>query len=275
MMENQKAGITTEVERDYLWLNLRELPYFRAVLRAVEARSYQQFDLPGPILDLGCGDGQFVTTAFTEPLDVGLDPWTGPVHLAGKAGGHRLVIQGSGDLMPFPSAHFGSAISNSVLEHIPELDSVLAEMARVLKPGAMFVFCVPNHNFLANLSISNFLDRIGLRFLGEAYRRFFNWISRHYHCDSPEVWQERLTKAGFEIERYWHYFSPRALRILELGHYWGVPTVLNHFVFKRWILVPQRWNFVLTNAIVKAAYEEEVEQPQGSYSFYVARRKIR
>ena len=53
MMENQKAGITTEVERDYLWLNLRELPYFRAVLRAVEARSYQQFDLPGPILDLG------------------------------------------------------------------------------------------------------------------------------------------------------------------------------------------------------------------------------
>lgn len=272
-MENQKAGITTEAERDYLWLNLRELPYFRAVLRAVEARSYKQFDLPGPILDLGCGDGQFVTTAFDTALDVGLDPWTGPVRLAGKAGGHRLIIQGSGDQLPFPAAYFGSAISNSVLEHIPELDPVLAEMARVLQPGARFVFCVPNHNFLHNLSISNFLDRIGLRFLGEAYRLFFNAISRHYHCDAPEVWQERLARAGFEIERYWHYFSPKALHILEWGHYWGAPTVFNHFVFRRWILVPQRWNFILTNAIVKAVYEEEIEQPQGSYTFYTVRRR--
>lgn len=259
-------------EQDYLWLNLRELPYFRAILRAVEARAYQQFDLPGPTLDLGCGDGQFVTTAFSRPLDVGIDPWTGPVRLARTAGGHRLVLQGSGDQLPFPDASFGSAISNSVLEHIPELDPVLKEMARVLKPGGRFVFCVPNHQFLGNLSVSNFLDKIRLCFLGDAYRRFFNWISRHYHCDSPAVWEERLTRAGFEVEEYWHYFSPRALHILEWGHYFGLPTVFNHFVFKRWNLVPQRWNLALTRAVVKPAYEEEPEQPQGSYTFYVVRR---
>lgn len=260
-------------ERDYLWLNLRELPYFRAVLRAVEARTYQQFDLQGPILDLGCGDGQFVTTAFDDPLDVGLDPWTGPVQLAGKAGGHRLVIQGNGDQLPFPDASFQSAMSNSVLEHIRELDPVLAEMARVLNPGAIFVFCVPNHQFLENLSISNFFDKIHLRFLGDAYRRFFNLISRHHHCDSPEVWEERLSRAGFEIERYWHYFSPRALHVLEWGHYFGLPTVFNHFLFKRWILVPQRWNFSVINLLMNSVYEEDVEQPQGSYTFYVVRRK--
>ena len=261
-------------KRDYLWNNISELPYFRGVLRAVEARTYEDFDLPRPMFDLGCGDGQFVTTtAFEEPVDVGLDPWTGPVHLAGIAGGHKLVIQGNGDKIPFPDNTFASAMSNSVLEHIPELDPVLVEMARILKPGAPFVFCVPNHNFLKNLSVSNFLDKIGLRFLGNAYRNFFNWISRHYHCDSPEVWVERLEKAGFEIERYWHYFSPRALHVLEWGHYFGLPTVFNHFVFKSWILVPQRWNFSIIYPLLKSVYEEEVEQPKGSYSFYVVRKK--
>lgn len=265
---------TKKTKRDYLWINIRELPYFRGVLRAVEARAYEDFDLPRPLFDLGCGDGQFVTTtALDLPVDVGLDPWTGPVHLAAKAGGHRFVIQGNGDQIPFPDASFGSAMSNSVMEHIPDLDPVLAEMARILKPGAPFVFCVPNHNFLKNLSVSNLLDKIGLRFLGDAYRNFFNKISRHHHCDSPEVWEERLERAGFEIERYWHYFSPRSLHVLEWGHYFGVPAVFNHFVFNRWILVPQRWNFALINPLMKSVYEEEVEQPQGSYSFYVVRRK--
>ena len=45
--------------KDYLWLNLRDLPYFRAMLRAVEAEFYQEFELPSPTLDLGCGDGHF------------------------------------------------------------------------------------------------------------------------------------------------------------------------------------------------------------------------
>jgi len=185
--------------KDYLWLNLSTLPYFRGLLRAVEARHYPEFDLPSPILDLGCGDGNFVTIAFDKKVDVGIDPWTGPVHQAVREGGYHLVVQGAGARMPFPDAHFASGFSNSVLEHIPDLESVLVEMARVLKPDAPFVFCVPNHNFLANLSVSNFFDRIGLRKLGDAYRAFFNRISRHEHCDPPEVWKERLERAGFRI----------------------------------------------------------------------------
>ena len=51
-------------EKDYLWLHLRDLPYFRAMLRAVEAQFYQEFELPAPTLDVGCGDGHFATIAF-------------------------------------------------------------------------------------------------------------------------------------------------------------------------------------------------------------------
>jgi len=258
--------------KDYLWLNLSTLPYFRGLLRAVEARHYPEFDLPSPILDLGCGDGNFVTIAFDQKVDVGIDPWTGPVHQAVREGGYHLVVQGAGARMPFPDGHFASGFSNSVLEHIPDLDSVLVEMARVLKPGAPFVFCVPNHNFLANLSVSNFFDRVGLRKLGDTYRAFFNRISRHEHCDPPEVWQERLERAGFRIERYCHYFSPDALAVLEWGHYFGLPSLVTRKLFGRWILVPKPWNLSLTRRLVQPYYDEPVEQPKGSYSFYIARR---
>ena len=60
------------MSKDYLWLHLKELPYFRSLVRAVEARFYQDFELPAPTLDVGCGDGHFATVAFERPLEVGL-----------------------------------------------------------------------------------------------------------------------------------------------------------------------------------------------------------
>lgn len=259
--------------KDYLWLNLRDLPYFRALLRAVEARVYKEYELPSPTLDLGCGDGHFITTAFDTPLEVGIDPWAGPLKKAVVRGGHSLVVQGSGSAMPFVDGYFSSGISNSVLEHIPDLDAVLREAARVLKPGAPFLFCVPNHQFLSNLSISSWLDRVGLHGLGNLYRRFFNRISRHVNCDPPEVWSKRLACHGFEIDRWWHYFSPKAFHILEWGHYFGLPSWVLHALTRRWVLAPTRWNLTLTRKLIQPYYDEVIEQQMGAYTFYIAHRK--
>jgi len=258
--------------KDYLWPHLRDLPYFRALLRAVEARFYEDIELPSPTLDLGCGDGHFATIAFERQLEVGVDPWWGPLQEAGSRGVYQGLAQSDGAAMPFPDAYFASAVSNSVLEHIPHLDDVLVETARVLKPGAPFIFCVPNHNFLPHLSISRFLDRIRLRRFGDAYRAFFNRISRHHHCNPPEVWEARLERAGFKIERWWHYFSPAALRTLEWGHYFGLPSWITHLLIGRWVLFPTNWNLSLTRRLVQRYYDEVPQCNDGAYSFYISRR---
>ncbi|MBL6966443.1 MAG: class I SAM-dependent methyltransferase, partial [Anaerolineales bacterium] len=196
MKSTQSSTTNLQPPTDYLWEMLSTLPYFRALLRAVEARAYTDIDLPAPTLDLGCGDGHFAPIAFPRPLEVGVDPWWEPLLEAGKRKTYQSLAQADGAAQPFPDEYFASAASNSVLEHIPHLDEVLAETARVLQPGAPFILCVPNHNFLPTLSLGRFLDRIGLRRFGDAYRAFFNRISRHHHCDAPEVWQARLEKAG-------------------------------------------------------------------------------
>ncbi len=260
---------------NYLWPQLVELPYFRALLRAVEARFYEEIELPAPILDLGCGDGHFAQHAFAHPLDVGVDPWWGPLLEAQEREAYHGLTQADGARLPFPDGYFASAVSNSVLEHIPHLDDVLAETARVLRPGAPFVFCVPNHNFLPTLSVGRALDRLGLRPLGDAYRGFFNRISRHHHCDSPEVWRARLERAGFVVDEWWNYFSPAALRALEWGHYFGLPSWVSKLLFGRWILAPTRWNLAPTYWLVEKHYHEPPRREDGAYTFYrTHRRKV-
>ena len=249
--------------KDFLFLHLCDLPYFRALVRGVEAVYYQNFDLPSPTLDVGCGDGHFASLTFDRRIDVGLDPWTDPIHEAGRRNCYRLLVQADGAQAPFPNGYFASAFSNSVLEHIPHIDDVLADTARVLRIGAPFYFCVPNERYLTELSISHLL--------GRSYTEWFRRISRVQHADGPQAWQRRLEKAGFRLENWWHYFSPTAMRMLEWGHYFGLPSLVARKLTGRWIISSTKWNLWLTEKFTRRyASTEPVED--GTFTFYVARK---
>ncbi|HJL70470.1 MAG: class I SAM-dependent methyltransferase [Anaerolineales bacterium] len=254
--------------------NLRELPAFRALLRAVETRFYAGLELPEPTLDLGCGDGHFTSAAFDAPLAVGVDADFDAVRAARtRAGVYRGLMQSGGERLPFGDASFGSAISNSVLEHIPGLASALRETSRVLRPGAPFVFTVPSKYFREFLSVRRALFRLGLRSVARAYERWFDRISRHEHYHSPEEWRVLLEHAGFEVEQRRYYFSERAMRALEWGHYLGLPAVVSRKLTGHWILVPTDANLWLTERLLRRFFEEPLPA-RGAYLFIVARRFV-
>jgi SAM-dependent methyltransferase len=250
---------------------LRELPAFRALLRAVETDFYQDLPLPGRVLDLGCGDGHFAEATFQHPLDVGLDPWWTPLTEAAARASHRGLTFADGATMPFSDASFGAVVSNSVLEHIPQVDPVLAEVARVLVPGGCFHFAAPGPNFRAFLSVARSLERIGLAGWAERYRRLFDRISRHQYYFDPETWAAHLSRVGLVVEQWWPYFSRGALTALEWGHPLGLPCVLAKKLTGRWLLVPQAWNLALTELLLRPFYEEPLANP-GAYLFFSARK---
>jgi SAM-dependent methyltransferase len=173
--------------------------------------------------------------------------------------------------MPFPNGYFSSAISNSVLEHIPQVEAVLNETARVLRSQAVFLFCVPNPRYLSELSIPSVLGKVGLKGVGERYRQWFRKMSRVEHAVPPQTWQTWLEEAGFTLERWWHYFSPASMRALEWGHYLGAPTLLPHALIGRWIIIPRRWNLALTERLVRP-YSQPHPYPDGTFTFFVARK---
>jgi SAM-dependent methyltransferase len=254
-----------------LWRHISTLPYFRGFLRAVEDRFYQEIELTGPVLDLGSGDGHFASAAFDRKLAVGIDPWAEPMKEAKQRDAYRLLIQGEGARIPFPEGSFSTVTSTSVLEHIPDIQPVLNDAARVLRPGGKFVFCVPNHRFPEMLWGRNILKKLGLSKLGEKYSRFFNRLARHAHTDSPETWIERLALAGLEVLDTWDYFPPKALHILEWGHPLGLPALISKKLFGKWVLVPARWNLVVPWKLTRK-FMDNPKSKKGVCSFFIARK---
>ena len=257
---------------EILWRHLRELPYFRAMVRAVEDSFYQGLELPAPVLDLGCGDGHFASVAFDHPLDVGLDPWWDPLLEANTRHAYRMLVRSDGAKIPFPDGFFATAVSNSVLEHIPHVDAVVEEIARVVRPGGRFIFCVPNHRFPQLLLGTQTFRGLGMKGAADWYSRFFNRISRHQHCDSYEVWNERMTRTGFTIEKHWDYFPADALHRMEAGHAFGLPALVSKKLTGKWVLSTSRANLWVPWQITRKVFQNPIS-PEGVYSFYITRRK--
>jgi len=259
------------MSQDFLWPQLTELPYFRATLRAVEARWMHAVPLPGPVLDVGSGDGHFAAAVFNRKLDVGIDPDRRVMPSAQRYSGYRVLLQSDGARMPFADATFASAVSNSVLEHIPHLEAVLREVGRVLKPGGIFAFTVPNPGYRTELAIPRMLRRLGLKAVSKWYSDWFMQVTRTVNLYFRPEWEALLADAGFGIEQSFNYFSPRALAMLEWGHYFGAPCLLSRLLSGQWILVRKNWNLSLTRALVEKYYNEPAME-QGTYSFYLAKR---
>jgi len=190
---------------------------------------------------------------------------------------HQRKVYGTltyapGQKMPYADNTFQSAFSNSVLEHIQDIQPVLNEVSRVLQPGGVFYFCGPNHTFDRNLSIAILLDKMGLKKAAASYRRWFEKISRHINLDSPQVWEERINKAGMRVEKQWNYFSPRALVYMEWGHYAGLPALISKKLFGEWILIKKPWNLASTRKYIEPIWRETQPRDDGVCSFYVCRK---
>ena len=252
--------------------NLRDLPAFLALLRAVEHRFFNRLELSKPILDLGCGDGHFASTVFENPLNVGIDLRLDSVMSAkARNGVYRVVVQGSAGDLPFEDEEFGSVISNSVLEHIPQPDRALREIARILRSGSLFAFTVPSEYFREFLGVSAVMSRMQFYSMARGYQRFFDRISRHYHYYSLREWRGFLEEAGFEIQGHRYYFSRQALRALERWHYLGLPSLVCRKLTGRWVLAPSDTNLRLTDKLLRRHYEEPLPD-LGAYLYIVAKR---
>jgi ubiquinone/menaquinone biosynthesis C-methylase UbiE len=100
-------------------------------------------DLGDDVLEIGPGPGR-TTEVIAETVPkltaVELDEELASA-LAARMPEHVEVIQADASEMPLPDGRFSAAISLTMLHHVPtqELqDAILAEVARVLRPGGVF-----------------------------------------------------------------------------------------------------------------------------------------
>ena len=118
----------------------------------------RQIDWQGKrVLDLGCAGG-FMAEALAArgAIVTGIDPAAEAIAAArahaGQAGPVIRYEVGVGEALPYEAGDFDAVVCVDVLEHVSDLPQVLAEVARVLRPGGVFLFDTINRNPLARLA---------------------------------------------------------------------------------------------------------------------------
>jgi 2-polyprenyl-6-hydroxyphenyl methylase / 3-demethylubiquinone-9 3-methyltransferase len=108
------------------------------------------------VLDMGCGGG-FLSNHLggLGHRVTGVDASADALAIASRYDRSGLVRYEQGDALNlrYPTGSFDAVCAMDFLEHVENPDRVIAEAARVLKPGGLFFFHTFNRNFLAWLIV--------------------------------------------------------------------------------------------------------------------------
>ena len=101
------------------------------------------------VLDYGCGSGQIIEEGRKAGVqiygaEVFYEGGTTRPEIEKKGWLGNIVREIEHGVIPFDDHFFDLVISNMVFEHIPDLDGVLSEILRVLKPGGTLLCMFPS-----------------------------------------------------------------------------------------------------------------------------------
>src|SRR5689334_11091309 len=136
-------------------------------------------DLPyaATLLDVGCGYGGLSLLLAERRPDLritGVDPESGILKRAEAIAADRGLAnlafeQGDGQRLTYESGRFDAVVCQTILTHVRDAAAIVAEMARVLKPGGVFM-AVEYTDVGAPVSYNS----------SENPRRDESWFTKHF-----------------------------------------------------------------------------------------------
>jgi 2-polyprenyl-6-hydroxyphenyl methylase/3-demethylubiquinone-9 3-methyltransferase len=109
-------------------------------------------------LEVGSGGGYLSEEIARLGFDVtGIDPSEQSVAVAAEhareSGLQIRYEQGTGEALPCSNSSFDVVLCCDVLEHVRDVPKVIAEIARVLKPGGVFCYDTFNRTIISKLAV--------------------------------------------------------------------------------------------------------------------------
>ena len=117
------------------------------------------------VLDIGCGPGADLELMHRQARSaVGIDLSEAMVNAAQRRVPNARVLIGRATELPFANSSFDAAWARALLIHVPDAESALGEMARVLELDGRVVLSEPDH---------------GSHIVGTTYPATFEKIKEH------------------------------------------------------------------------------------------------
>jgi len=135
------------------------------------------------VLDVGCGGG-FLAEEFARfgYKVTGVDPAPESIATArAHAEESGLSIEyevGSGENLPFAKASFDIVTCCDVLEHVDDVERVVSEIARVIKPSGLFFYDTPNRTMISKVAVIKVMQE---------------WRSTAFAPPNTHVWDRFIT----------------------------------------------------------------------------------
>ncbi|MFH1539096.1 MAG: methyltransferase domain-containing protein [bacterium] len=159
---------------------------------------------PGSLIDIGCGSGKllYAVSPFVKTLAVGLD-----ISEKGFSSccGDIVAVCGDAERLPIGDNRFECVVCSDVLEHLPNPETALSEIGRILLPEGHLIATVPNMFCLDSFEGKTHLiestiksaNRLGKMLgLDEIFPAGWN---THIHKKIVREWKYIINNAGFVV----------------------------------------------------------------------------
>jgi SAM-dependent methyltransferase len=161
---------------------------YEANLRFIDATGVVTAD--AEVLEIGTGAGALLHTLIERGCRArGVELRPELIAAAREWFGDLPIQRVSGVELPFADASFDVVISFDVLEHIPDSDAHLREVARVLRPHGTYLIQTPN-------------KWMNALFETIRWRSFTRWREEHCALHTLGELVARLDRHGFDARAY-------------------------------------------------------------------------
>lgn len=175
------------------------------------------------ILDLWCGDWNNKYKIYSKNNEVyGVDIEQSNVDYCKKKFPNHTFIQVNWETLPFDDTFFDEIHSMDVLEHVDDLDIVLAEATRVLKKGWKFIIEVPYRKSEQRLLA-----------IKPEYREQVHYVRMF------KDWDMRQIMSKYELNQY----KEKKLKFFQNISLW--------YYFKNADIINQKWDMVIPKKLMR------------------------
>lgn len=195
-------------------------------------------EISGSVLDFGCGSSPYQSFINVEKY-IKVD-YANESHPVGNS---VIDVFYDGTTLPFENNSFDSILCTEVFEHVPNLDNILKELHRVLKPQGKILISVPfvwNEHEIPN--DYQRLSRFGIRLLLE---------NNHFKI----LYEKKTTNTIHTITQLW----TNALHHLLFTRYFMLNYFINIIIFPfnlvGWLLgviIPDKTKRLPLNIVILA-----------------------